>query len=100
MDDPGKLERHWVEMREESQGDRLVLRPADAPLPPARGRRGLVLRPGNVAEALSPGAADRSVGTPGTWSLQGDTLTVSAPGWAGRYRVRFQDPDKLVLEKE
>ena len=100
MVDAGRIARHWVEIREESQGDRLVFRPFEAPIPPARGRRSLVLKPGHAAESRSPGPTDRAVGAGGEWEIEGDTLTVTAPGWEGRYRIEELSDDRLVLAKQ
>lgn len=95
--DSGKICGHWVEVQEESGGGHIVFRPFDSPLPPARGRRSLVLEADDVAEAHAPGPADRSIRTPGSWSLDGDRLTISAGGWSGKYRVEDLSEDKLVL---
>ena len=98
--DRNDIAGHWVEVREESAGGTIVLRPFDAPLPPARGRRSLVLRPDQRAEARAPGPSDRSEAAQGSWSVEGDMLTVNAPGWTGRYRIRDRSGDKLVLSSE
>jgi hypothetical protein len=97
INDPSKILGHWVEVREEGDAGRLVLRPFSAPLPPARGRRSLVLEAENVAEARAPGPSDQSVGAPGSWSLDGDILTISTGSWSGKYRVEDLSEDKLVL---
>lgn len=98
--DPEKLVGNWVEVREEGAPGKIVLRPFSAPLPPARGRRGIVLADGNVAEARQPGASDRNVGSRGSWSVDGDRLTLEVAGWSGRYRIENEGEDKLILSAE
>jgi hypothetical protein len=100
VQDPNDIAGHWVEVREESTGGTIVLRSFDSPVPPARGRRSLMLRPDKRAEARAPGPTDRSEAVAGSWSLDGDTLTVDASGWTGRYRIRDRSGDKLVLSRE
>ena len=55
---PDELLRRWVHVREEDEGDVRVYRPADADIPPARGRRGIEFRPGGELLVYGPGPAD------------------------------------------
>lgn len=103
MVDCDLISRHWVEIREESEGDRIVLRSFSGPIPPARGRRSLVLNPESGAQGHKPGATDRSVpeeGGTGCWGLEGDILTISAPGWEGRYKVEQLGEDRMILIRQ
>lgn len=103
MVDRALVPRHWVELREENEGDRIVLRPFSAPIPPARGRRSLVLDPQSNAQGRRPGLTDRLVpedGGAGSWSLEGDILTLSAPGWEGRYKIEELSEDRMILIRQ
>jgi hypothetical protein len=100
MADKEKLTREWVEVAEESDGGAIHLRPSDYPIPPARGRRHLSLEQRGGSEALGAGATDKleSIGS-GSWSLDGDTLHVTAPGWEGNYQIEKLTDDLLILRK-
>ncbi len=52
MMDSDLIPRHWVEIREENEGDCIVLRSFSSPIPPARGRR--ERRPGPQARPDGP----------------------------------------------
>lgn len=91
------LAREWVEIREESDEKRIVLRPITYNVPPARGRRRLDLsEPGGVA-AKSPNAADKMISTEGTWTYENGELHIEAPGWSGIYQVEELSEDILVI---
>jgi hypothetical protein len=68
---PPELFQHWVHAHEEDSGDVQVYRPADHPLPPARGRRGFELKPDGELILYGPGPSDRPVATTGRWSSSG-----------------------------
>ena len=91
------LVREWVEIREESQEGRIVLRPMGYDIPPARGRRWLDLSIEGTAQVKSPDATDKMEGKGGTWSLQDDNLSLEIPGWTGSYRIEQLDEDILVI---
>jgi hypothetical protein len=98
----GALGREWVEIREEGGGNRLVLRPLDADIPPMRGgRRRLSLTAGGGSESFASGAADamESIGT-GGWNLQGGMLQLEIEGWSGSYRIEELSDDVLILERQ
>ncbi len=97
MIDVHMLTREWVEIREEGGPERLLFRPTSYKIPPARGRRRLDLREPGQAVAKTPGPTDRLQSSAGAWSLEGDELRVSAPGWEGAYRIEELTEDKLVL---
>ena len=51
---PDELLRRWVHVREEDEGDVRVYRPSDADIPPARGRRGIEVRPVASCSSTAP----------------------------------------------
>ncbi|BCH22067.1 MULTISPECIES: hypothetical protein [unclassified Mesorhizobium] len=100
MTDIKKMTKNWVEVREESSPGRIVLRPDSYNLPPARGRRHLDLSSRSQALAKSPGPADKLESVAGTWSVDGDELHLSAPGWEGHYSIEQLTEDLLVISKK
>jgi hypothetical protein len=73
----GGLARRWVHVREEDTAGVRVYRPADRPLPPARGRDGLDLRADGTYVELRPGPADAPVGGPaGRWHSDSGRLAL------------------------
>jgi hypothetical protein len=73
-----RLARRWVHVREEDAEGVRVYRPADRPLPPARGRDGLELRPDGTYVELRPGPADAPVAGPvGHWRREHDRLDLA-----------------------
>jgi hypothetical protein len=95
------LAREWVEIREESGEGRVVLRPSTHPLPPARGRRRLDLRTEGKAVPKAPGPTDQlQASGAGEWSLEGNTLHLTAPGWSGDYLILEVTEDVLVLQRK
>lgn len=101
MADDAKLNRDWVELREESAGGTMVFRPSDAVLPPSRmPRRRLDLAGSGEACSKVQGPADAIVSeSTGSWSREGSTLHVALPGWEGNYDIRELTDDRLVLKK-
>jgi hypothetical protein len=89
----------WFHSHEESQGDRLVFRPADFAFPPSRGRTALVFGQGGDLQVEGPGPDDRRRATSGRWRLQGNVLTTTAPGWSGAFTVESVDERALVLRR-
>jgi hypothetical protein len=87
-----------VEVREESTGDRIVLKPAASNIPPARGRCGLDLSIAGKAKTQSAGPDDRMIGKPGAWSLTDDGISVKAPGWDGDYQIEELTEERLVIK--
>jgi hypothetical protein len=65
-DPPPELLRRWVHVREEDEGDVRVYRPADADLPPARGRRGIEFLPTGDVLLYGPGPADKPTASHGS----------------------------------
>jgi hypothetical protein len=101
MADPRQLAREWVEVREESEGERIVLRPSNYPVAPSRGgRRHLELSPSGQGRALGLGATDRlEVKGSGGWSLEGEALQLKLKGWEGTYDIEELGDDILVLRR-
>lgn len=67
---PSQIFRRWMHSREEDVGDTLVYRPSDYPFPPARGREGIEFRENGEFIRYEIGSTDRSLATPGRWSVQ------------------------------
>jgi hypothetical protein len=89
------LHGHWVHAHEEDSGDERVFRPASHPLPRSRGRQELELRPGGTFVERHPGPVDVPVESTGSWSLQGDQLTLGDEVWT----VADASPDRLTLKR-
>ncbi|MEV4631351.1 hypothetical protein AB0J90_34275 [Micromonospora sp. NPDC049523] len=97
---PEALFRRWVHVREEDDADVRVYRPADRPLPPARGRDGIEFRPDGTFIDYLPGPADAPTRAPGQWRTDADDrLRLTGP--AGRGSTVFHlvavDDDTLRL---
>ena len=92
----------WAHAHEEDTEDEMVFRPADADLPPSRGRMAFELRAdGSFAEA-GLGAADAPEEASGTWELEGATLRLSEGATQGVPRemeVVVAEKDRLVVRK-
>ena len=100
MTDENMIAREWVEIREDSKDGTLVFRPADYPVPPARGRRHLMLAKEGRGQALDAGPTDRleSFGE-GDWSIDGQILRLNISGWVGEYDIEDLQNNILVLQK-
>lgn len=94
------LHGHWVHSHEEDSDDEMVFRPAGHPFPPARGRMGFELRADGTYVERSPGPVDVPVAAIGSWSLDGDRLSlVSDDRQPNRvWRVRRAEGDRLVVK--
>lgn len=92
----------WVHVQEEDTEEEMVFRPADADLPPSRGRRALDLRPDGTFAEAGLGAADVPEEATGSWVLEGDVLRLSegaAQGVPREMEVVTADEDRLVVRK-
>lgn len=99
---PELMVREWVHSFEEDSGDAMVFRPADFPFPPQRRpRTSIDLGPdGRARWAGGPAPDDRPVSDSGTWTFEGDELTLRLQGRPEeRYRVESVDEERLVLRK-
>jgi hypothetical protein len=101
MAGPKMIAREWVEVQEESSGNRIILRPMDYPVAPTRGgRRHLDLSQGGAARNLAQGPSDAlSMVSKGGWSLQDNTLQLDLEGWNGAYEIQEIGDQILVLHR-
>ncbi len=98
---PEHLYGRWRHAHEEDTDRDMVFRPATAKLPPARGRRGLDLKPDGSYAELRPGPDDRPEERSGRWGVEGDWLVVETEGGASRSAMRIvaADGDAIVVRK-
>ena len=89
----------WYHSHEEDAGDEMVFRPEGHPLPPARGRTSIDLRPDGTYVESAPGPVDVPVESSGTWSLEDDRLVLGGtddqPGHD--WRVTSATADRLTV---
>jgi hypothetical protein len=97
--DRSALRGRWVHAHERDTDEYMVFVPADAELPPSRGRRELDLGEGGEATETGPGPTDRPEARAVRWKLTDDELVVQSPEGeeAWRARVVSADADRLVL---
>jgi hypothetical protein len=93
------LAKTWVHSHEEDKEGLQVFRPADYPLPPARGRDALRLEPDGSLVKSIPGPDDRASALPaGSWKVDGKKLILEQQGGTSKeYVIERVDPDKLLL---
>jgi hypothetical protein len=92
----------WVHAHEEDTGDEMVFRPAGSDLPPSRGRMALDLRPNGTFAESGLGATDVPEEATGTWTLVGETITLSdgaAQGVPREMHVVSADEERLILKR-
>ena len=95
-----ELVGRWVHSHEEDTADFVVYRNSDYPFPPSRGRRAITLEKEGVAIAEYPGPDDRPARSTGTWTLNGDILTISTPGWSHTFKLVEISPDFVTFHKD
>jgi hypothetical protein len=95
------LKTRWVHVAEEDTDDEMVYRPAGGSLPPARGRTSLEFRPDGTYVESAPGPVDApETAATGSWSLQGDKLTLEAEGSEpSALEITGAEPDRLTIKK-
>ena len=93
------LAKTWVHSHEEDKEGLQVFRPADYPLPPARGRDALRLEADGSLVKSIPGPDDRTSTQPaGKWKVDGKKLILEQQGGTSKeYVIERVDPDKLLL---
>lgn len=99
--EPGALLGHWVHAAEEDAGGVEVYRRGEPEGFPARMyRQRYAFSEGGHAEALVPHPADAHYMAEGTWTLDGDVVTVHYGGRVDRLRVVEASPDVLRVVRE
>lgn len=100
MIDEKLISREWIEIREDSKDDMLVFRPANFPIPPARGRRHLKLTTEGQAKWLDAGPTDKlETASEGNWKIDKNKLFLNIPGWEKEYEIVELNQNKMVLIK-
>jgi hypothetical protein len=94
-------ETRWVHSSEEDTDDEMVFRPADSPLPPARGRTSLEFRADGTYVEGTPGPVDVPEAATGSWSLDGARLVLEAEGSEPNRALEITgaEPDRLTIKK-
>jgi hypothetical protein len=78
----------------------MVFRPSGTQFPRARGgRETMELEPEGELRHRASGPDDRRVETTGSWTLEGNELTLEKSGSPERYRVDLVDDQQLVLQR-
>jgi hypothetical protein len=94
-----RLFRTWLHSHEEDHDGITVYRPAGFPFPPARGRRGLELRPDGGAVEYAIGRNDVDVARPGSWRESAPGRITIHRGTGPRLRVVRVDDELLEVEE-
>ncbi|CAA9366756.1 MAG: hypothetical protein AVDCRST_MAG47-664 [uncultured Nocardioidaceae bacterium] len=92
----------WAHAHEEDTSDEMVFRPADAELPPSRGRVAFELRADGSFAETGLGPADVPEEATGSWTLEGATIRLSdgaAQGVPREMEVLRTDKERLVVRK-
>ena len=92
----------WVHVQEEDTEDEMVFRPAGTDLPPSRGRMAFELHADGTFAETGLGSADVPEEATGSWTLAGDTITLSegaAQGVPRELEVVTADKERLVIRK-
>jgi hypothetical protein len=96
------LGRRWVHAHEEDTEHEMVFRPAEQPLPPARGRQRLQFMPDGTFVESAPGPTDAPDERAGSWKLEGGKLILEsdqAPEGLRVLEIASVDKDRLVVKK-
>ena len=92
----------WVHVHEEDNAEGAVYRAEDDGAIPLsrRPRQRLKLKPDGSAQISRPGADDRGVAEPATWTKEEDALVVHEKGGGRRMRIVSRSPSRLVVRSE
>ena len=96
------LGRQWVHAHEEDSDEEMVFRPAEYPLPPARGRERLEFSPDGTFFESVPGPTDAPEDRAGSWKVEGGKLVIEsdqAPEGQRMLEIASVDEDRLVVKK-
>ena len=96
------LAGRWAHAHEEDTEDEMVFRPADAELPPSRGRVAFELRADGSFAETGLGPADVPEEATGSWTLEGATIRLSdgaAQGVPREMEVVRADTERLVVRR-
>ncbi|MHC4955549.1 MAG: hypothetical protein ACYTGZ_16990 [Planctomycetota bacterium] len=99
---PQDIEQRWLHSHEEDTDTEMVFRPSTHDFPPSRGRFGFDLRADGTYTDIGIAPADGTIESDGTWSLDGDELTLARgahPQKRRRLRVVSCDANRLVVAK-
>jgi hypothetical protein len=97
-----RVSGRWVHAQEEDTEEEMVFRPVGTDLPPARGRTAFELRADGTFAETGLGAADVPEKATGSWTLEGDTITLSEGATQGvprQMEVVTADEERLVIRK-
>jgi lipocalin-like protein len=90
----------WTHSHEEDAHGEMVFRGATYSFPLSRGRRSIHLAAGGKLMESHPGATDRTERAEGSWSLDGNQLTLTLAGASTeKYVVSSADRNRLVLRQ-
>ncbi len=99
--DTSLLHGRWLHAHEEDTPDGMVFRPAETPLPPARGRTGYEFLGDGRSRKLGPGPADRTARAEGRWRLEGENRIVNSVTGSDDevLEIASLEPGRLVIKK-
>jgi hypothetical protein len=88
----------WVHVFEEDTAQGAVYRPEEGPVPLSRRpRERFALTREGLAHLFAPGADDRFVEHPATWTLEGDEVVVHPRGPSAPFRIVERSPQRLLV---
>ncbi len=96
---PSQVLGSWFHSHEEDEPGRKIYRSAGFPFPPSRGRTGFTIEANGDVVINQPGMDDRTTTNPGTWSLDGNILTITSTTWSGSFEVVKTIEDSYVLRQ-
>src|SRR4051812_14706851 len=100
--DVNLLHGRWVHAREEDSATEHVYRPANFPLPPARGRSGLQFDADGTFKRIGIGATDISNVQEGAWQIdrtKPDGVCVDVGGESQRLEIKDLEPDRMTIKR-